>query len=213
MIHRPWPEAARLIAAMADSSIPPAPLVHSERSPGLHLSTLLRKLHPIDAKKAVEEDDLAVMGLLGLAFEDRAERALCYLSKQEDWPWMSFRPGEVVSDEGIKCSPDILMVPKPACAHLPIRELSLKCTWKSSKGWPREEGENEWDAKFDYYRSQCLGYGTPLDTEGAFLLCYFVRSNYKEFAPSPEVLGVELEWTAQERNETWDLLMAIAAEG
>lgn len=211
MISRPWPLVKRLTTVMADSSILPAPLVHSARTPGLHLSTLLRKLHPIDPKKAAEEDDLAVMGLLGLAFEDRMERALAHLSKQEDWPWHSFRPGEVTSEEGVICSPDFLMIPKRG--DMPLRELSAKCTWKSSKGWPREEGENGFDPKFGYYLDQSMGYGTPLDTEGGFLVCYFVRSDYKVFAPSPEVLGVELEWSLQERGETWLQLMAIAAEG
>jgi hypothetical protein len=213
MIHRPWPYLPRLIATMADSSIPPAPLVHGERSDGVHLSQLLRKLHPIDSKRMAEEDNLAVMGMLGLAFEDRAERALHFLSKQEDWPWFSFRPGEVVSDEGNKCSPDILMVPKPTFAHFPLRELSLKCTWKSSNGFPTEEGENGFDPKFGYYLDQCLGYGTPLDTEGAIIVAYFVRSSYKTSVPSPLILGAELDWTLQERQETWDQLMAIAAEG
>lgn len=213
MIHKPWPYLKRLVDTMSDSSIPAAPLVHGQRTPGLHLSTLLRKLHPIDPKKAAEEDDLAVMGTLGLAFEDRAERALVHLSGQEDWPWFSFRPGEVVSEEGVICSPDILMVPKPAFPDFPLRELSLKCTWKSAAGWPREEGENGFAPKFGYYLDQSMGYGTPLDTDGGFLVCYFVRADYKSFAPTPEILGNELEWSTQERAETWDQLMAIAAEG
>lgn len=213
MNHKPWPFVKRLTEAMADSSLPPAPLNHGERSAGLHLSTLLRKLHPIESSKAALDDALSVMGLLGLAFEDRAERALCYLSKQEDWPWVSFRPGEVVSEEGIKCSPDILMVPKPRAEDQQLRELSLKCTWKSATGWPTEPGENGFDPKFGYYLDQSMGYSTPLDTLGGFLVCYFVRSNYKVFIPSPDVLGVELEWSVQERGETWQQLLAIAAEG
>lgn len=198
---------------MSDSGIPPAPLNHSERSDGLHLSTLLRKLHPIDPLKKAEEDDLAVMGLLGLAFEDRMERALAVLSKEDDWPWYSFRPGEVVSQEGVKCSPDFLMVPKPAFPDFPLRELSCKCTWKSATGFPQEEGENAFHPKFDYYTSQSMGYGHVLETDGGILVCYFVRANYKDFKPSPEVLGVELDWSLQERAENWDMLMAIAAEG
>lgn len=211
MIHRPWPFTDRLVAKMADSSTQGTLVHNSQRSGGLHASTLLREIHK-RKRSDITEDELAIYGLLGLAFEDRAERALVQLSKQEDWPWQSFRPGEVVSEEGIICSPDILMVPKPAFSHLPIRELSLKCTWKSAAGWPREEGENAFAPKFGYYLDQCLGYGTPLDTEGAFIVCYFVRADYKKFAPSPEILGNELDWSVQERNETWDQLIAIAAE-
>lgn len=213
MTHRPWSFTKRLVDTMADSSIPPCPLNHSERSAGLHVSTLLRKLHPIEADKAAEEGDLAVMGLLGLAFEDRMERALALLSSQEDWPWYSFRPGEIVSSEGVKCSPDFLLVPKPAFSETQtLRELSCKCTWKSAKGFPQEEGENGFDPKFGYYLDQSMAYGHVLETDGGILVCYFVRANYKEFKPTPEILGVELDWSLQEREENWGQLIAIAAE-
>jgi hypothetical protein len=196
---------------MADSTLPPALIVHGPRSEGVHVSTLLRKLHPV--KSPLDEDRLAVFGLLGLALEDRMERALQWLAKQDDWPWNSFRPGEVVSDEGVAGSPDFLLVPKPAFAHTHrMQELSCKGTWKSSKGFPfAEEGENAFDPKFAYYVDQCLSYGHILDTEGAVLLVYFVCDRDAHFLPT--FYGVEMDWSLQERSETWDMLMAIAAEG
>lgn len=211
MLHRPWPLLSRLVATMAESSLPPASLNHSERSEGLHLSTLLRKLHPV--KNPSDDEQLGVYALLGLALEDRMERALALLSSQEDWPYYSFRPGEVVSAEGVKCSPDFLMVPKPAASEThTLRELSCKCTWKSTKGWPVEEGENGYDlGKFGYYLDQSMGYGNVLETDGGILVCYFVRGDYRGYLP--EVLGNELDWSFQERSESWDMLMAIAAEG
>lgn len=211
MLHRPWPYLSRLVSVMAESSTPPAQMNHSERTAGLHLSTLLRKLHPV--KNPSDDEQLGVYGLLGLALEDRMERALATLCKQDDWPWYSFRPGEVVSAEGVKCSPDFLMVPKPAFSEThKLMELSCKCTWKSTKGFPVEEGENGFDTtKFGYYLDQSMGYGNVLETEGGILVCYFVRGDYRGYLP--EILAAELEWSLQERLENWDMLMAIAAEG
>lgn len=211
MIHRPWPYAPRLITRMADSSLQDIAggkgLLRPPRSEGLHASTLLRKLHPV-SRDDIDEQQLAVYGLLGLAFEDRAELALLSLSKESDWPWMCFRPGEV-THEGIACSPDILLVPKRAGE--PLRELSLKCTWKSCRKLPVEtEGEDEFDLKkWGYYIDQMQAYSTPLDTLGGVLLAYFVCGDY-EGARMPQVLGWEMEWTEQERSETWDQLLGVA---
>ena len=208
MLHRPWPHTARLVARMADSALdgPIAPRL--PRSEGLHATTLLRKLHPVD-REDISEAQLAIYGLLGLAFEDRAERALIALSKESDWPWTCFRPGEVTHD-GIACSPDILLVPKDGGA---LRELSLKCTWKSCRKLPVEiEGEDEFPLdKFGYYIDQMETYGTPLDTLGGVLLAYFVCGDYQG-ARMPQVLGWEIEWSEQERAETWDALLGVAHE-
>lgn len=192
---------------MADSSLPPAPLLHGSRTEGIHASTLLRLMHA-RKKNDITDEQLSVYGLLGLAFEDRAERALAYLSKQADWPWNSFRPGEV-QERGILCSPDIMMVPKQCWADQgwQMKELSLKCKWMSTKGIPLEEGEDAFDRKkWGYVLDQCMTYGTPLDTWGAFLLVYFVQGDYK--GSPPQAHGWELEWSEQERAETWQELEA-----
>lgn len=208
MIHRPWSYTRRLVDRMADSSLQDVSggvgLVRPPRSEGLHASTLLRKLHPVSKDNGIDEEQLAIYGLLGLAFEDRAELALLSLSKEKDWPWTAFRPGEV-SHDGVACSPDILLVPK---VDGPLRELSLKCTWKSCRNLPtKEEGENEFPLdKFGYYLDQSIGYSTPLDTLGGLLLVYFVCGDYSG-ARMPKVLGWELEWSEQERAETWDAMM------
>lgn len=207
---------------MSDSSLQDSgsdALRRSVRSSGLHASTLLRQLHPhpneaLEARMSEEDQakakaQLAIYGLLGLAFEDRAERALLSLSKEEDWPWQAFRPGEV-SQDGITCSPDILLVPK---VDGELRELSLKCTWKSCRKLPvHEEGENEFPLdKFGYYLDQAMCYGTPLDTNSAVLFVYFVNGNYTG-ARQPHVHGWELDWSHQERAEVWDQLVNIARE-
>lgn len=212
MIHRPWKYTQRLVDRMADSSLQDEPgggIRRTPRSEGLHASTLLRRLHPIK-ENDINPTQLAVYGLLGLAFEDRAERALLALSKEEDWPFRAFRPGEVNYD-GVACSPDILLVPKHTGE---LRELSLKCTWKSCNKLCLVEGENEFAPhdKFDYYMDQCMTYATPLDTFGSVLLAYFVNGNYTG-ARQPQVLGWELEFSEQERAETWAALMGVREDG
>jgi hypothetical protein len=195
---------------MADSSLQDVSvgkgLQRPPRSEGLHASTLLRKIHQRKYDgNGITEEQLAVYGLLGLAFEDRAELALLSLSTEKDWPWTSFRPGEVTHN-GVACSPDILMVPKDGGEMV---ELSLKCTWKSCNKLPvTDEGENEFPLeKFGYYLDQCMTYATPLDTHSSILLAYFVCGDYRG-ARQPQVLGWELDFSEQERAETWDALEA-----
>jgi hypothetical protein len=206
MLHRPWTFTDQLVARMADSSIQDKAhsLQREPRSEGLHCSTLLHKLHP--HANPLPEEKLRIFGLLGLAFEDRAELALLTLTEDADWPWEAVRPGEVHAD-GIACSPDILLVPKSGEGA--VRELSLKCTWKSCRGLPTaEEGENEFPKSFDYYLDQSMAYSTPLNTDGGVLVVYFVSGDYKP--PLPQVHGWELEWSLQEKEETWDSLLTIA---
>lgn len=221
MVHRLWPYTQRVIDRMADSSLLDAVDVTSLRRPprseGLHASTVLRRLHPHpnEAKvaKMSEEDkakaaaQLALYGLLGLAFEDRCELALRALAKDTDWPWHAVRPGEV-SAGGLACSPDILLVPKHASER--PRELSIKTTWKTCGHTPMEEGENEFPKEFNYYIAQCKTYAEPLETVGSVLVCYFVCGTWKP--PVPVVLGWELEFNEVELAENWAAVMQVASE-
>lgn len=209
MIFTPWPYTQRLVDRMADSSLQDLQRTLTPRPPrseGLHASTLLKRLHPVES--AITEDELRVYGLLGLAFEDRAELALLTLSGEPDWPWDCYRPGEVECD-GIACSPDILLVPK---GDGPLMELSLKVTWKSTKEAP--DGP-----KFAYYGDQCLTYATPLNTLHSVLLVYFVNGTYghmqkgsKGRPPVPTVKGWAMTFSEQERAETWQALCNLRDE-
>lgn len=195
---------------MADSSLLDAmdvsTLQRPPRSAGLHMSTLLRKLHPVKSKGDISEAQLALYGIIGLAFEDRCELALNALAAETDWPWTTLRPGEVQCD-GVAGSPDILLVPKDGS---PVRELSIKTTWKSCRRVPLEAGENEFPKEFDYYLAQCMAYSTAMDTPGSVLFCYFVCGNW--VPPVPQVHAWELDFNAVEKSENWDALMTIASE-
>lgn len=222
MQHRQWEYAQRLVDRMAESTLldglDAGTLRRPARSEGLHASTLLRKLHPHKAEAARKgmtpteldesEKQLRLYGLLGLAFEDRAEIALHSLAKEADWPWYVLRPGEVTLD-GVACSPDILLVPKNPETH-DTMELSIKTTWKSCKGLPLEEGENEFPSSFDYYTAQCMTYARPLMTTSSVLFVYFVCGSWKP--PLPKVLAWQLDFAEQELAENWDALMCIASE-
>jgi hypothetical protein len=193
---------------MADSSLPEVRLRRHERSPGLHASTLLKELHP--HPDPMPESQLRLYGLIGLAFEDRAEVALKTLSEEKDWPYDAFRPGEVDCN-GVACSPDIILEPKRGFPGLTRRELSLKVTWKSCKGLPiKEAGEDEFGPKWAYYISQCQTYARPLETTGSVLLVYFVCGTWRP--PLPQVHGWELDFHPQEIGETWDALETVRGE-
>lgn len=208
----PWPYTQRLIDRLADSSLQDSGVTltpRPPRSPGLHASALLKRLHPVES--AITEAELRIYGLLGLAFEDRVELALLTLSQEPDWPWDCYRPGEVECD-GIACSPDILLVPKGAG---PLMEMSIKVTWKSTKEAP--DGP-----KFSYYADQSLCYGTPLHTLDGILLIYFVNGGYEFLQkrkrgedgkpPLPQVRGWQMAWSEQERAETWQALCNLRDE-
>ena len=210
MLHKPWAFTKQLVDRMADSSIRDRGFTvqrSSPRSLGLHASTLLKQLHPVGGNE-MAEDQLRLYGLLGLAFEDRAEQALLTLNDDSDWPFRSFRPGEVTA-HGVACSPDILMVPKDD--EMEPFELSLKCKWRSSRGLPTtEEGEDGFPAKWNYELSQCATYALPLGTNKAVLLVYFVCGSWKP--PVPQVHAWELSFSEQEISETWDALLMIAMD-
>lgn len=215
MVHRPWPYTKRLSDRMADSSlldnIDVSNIRRPPRSEGLHASELLRIMHPVKVRGGEEpmsEEQLRLFGLLGLAFEDRAELALISLAKEADWPWHPVRPGEVSAD-GIAMSPDILLVPKDKTSE--VRELSLKSTWKSCRyaASTEEEGEDGFSSDFDYYLSQCMTYAVPLETRASVLFVYFVCGNWRP--PFPQVHGWELEFSDQEIAENWDALINIAS--
>ncbi len=197
-----------LVDCMADSSIRDKGFTvqrSAPRSPGLHASTLLRGLHPVG--NPMPQEQLSIYSILGYSFEDRAEQALMVLNENPEWPFRSFRPGEV-SAHGVACSPDILMVPKDDSEPF---ELSLKCKWKSCRGLPvAEEGEDQFPKSWAYEISQCQTYALPLGTNKSVLFCYFVNGDYRPMVP--QVHAWELFFSPQEIAETWDALLCIALD-
>ena len=202
MIHVPW-NTERLLAKMADTELPYHPVAHRPRSQGIHLSDLYHRLHPQKAN-TISEDGMTAYRVGGLALEDRMERALIELAK-EDGTFVE-RPREMVSPEGIICSPDLFFVTD---SHLRIGET--KVAWKSCYGLVVDrEGENEFPAKFDIYWTQVSGYGYVAGTTEGRIIVYFVNGDYR--ARTPQLLGWDLSFSHQEQAETWDQLMGCYYE-
>lgn len=157
-------------------------------------------LHPHDegGDDPITEEQLKVYGLLGLAFEDRCETALLSLATEPDWPFDAARIGEVEQD-GIACSPDVMLVPKDG-SHW--QELSIKVTWRSCKGDPIDS------PKFAYYVDQCQTYATPLDTLSAVVFAFFVNGDYRGNR-HPQIHAWELTFSERERAETWQVLLNL----
>lgn len=178
-------------------------MAHRPRSVGIHLSDLYHRLHP-QKVNALTENDLLAYRVAGLALEDRMERALLELA-QEDGTYVE-RPAELVSPEGVICSPDLFFIASDL-----LRIGELKVAWKSSYGLVIDrEGENEFPAKFDIYFTQISGYGYAAGTTEGRLIVYFVNGDYR--ARTPQLLGWDLSFSAQEQAETWDSLMGIYYE-
>jgi hypothetical protein len=214
VIHSPWPFTKRLVDKMADSAlldqVDRFTVLRGPRSGGLHMSTILHALYPPKTSEDISERQLSIYGLMGLAFEDRAELALHALAQEADWPFLVQR-AEEVDWYGIKGSPDLLLTPKPAFAHLyQTQELSLKVKWRSCRGLPMQAGRNEFSHRWDYELAQCMAYSVPLGTSRAVLLVYFVCGAWKP--PVPIVLGWDLEFEDDERDELMDALSTIAGE-
>lgn len=140
---------------MGNSELPVYPIAHRPRSGGIHLSDLYHRLYP-PKKNDLAEDDLMAFRVLGLALEDRIERALIFMA-QEDGEQVE-RPAEMASPEGIKCSLDLLSI-----ANSVVRVVETKGTWKGTGGLPVDaEGENQFPSKFDIYF--CVHPSTQLTT-------------------------------------------------
>lgn len=203
MIHRPW-DTSRLLAKMADTELPHHPVAHRPRSGGIHLSDLYHRLHP-QKENDLTAENLACYRIAGLAMEDRVERALIELAK-EDGTFVE-RPRELVSPEGVAGSPDLFFVEDGV-----LRIGELKMAWKSCHGLVTDrEGEDEFPSKFDVYFTQIAGYGHMAGTTEGRLIGYFVNGDYRG-ARAPQLLGWDLSFSHQEQAETWDSLMGIYYE-
>lgn len=210
MIHRAWPDEARvaLLTTMGQALHP--------RTPGVHASDLYGRLHARAEKSEFTEANLMTYRLFGLAFENVIDRAMTkamHAIEQEMGNMLIARcgnverPGEVVSPEGIICSPDALAVEKDGL----LRVLELKATWKSFRDLPiAGEGENGFPPKFAVYFTQIMFYCSVLGTQSGRLIVFFTNGNWRPSIPALYVW--DLEFTRKELQENYDALIQIAHE-
>jgi len=175
------------------------------RSSGLHLSEIYNDLFACLEPKRYKAGAPVNKALLeaGILFEEMLERAFV-LRLQETVG----RPGELVSEEGVKCSPDLFIFD----AEDNFRIGEIKLTWKSSRDVPREPGENGFPVKFKKNFVQMMGYCHVARTPYARLISFFVNGQYIPGPPEPELLAWDIEFSTQELRENWAMLINHARD-
>lgn len=162
------------------------------RSPGLHLSQIIRSImRTMDPETYKEGPVNPLYTDPGFTFERVLEMA--WSSRMADL----FRPGEFELD-GITGSPD----------YVDFRSgnvvlVESKMTEMSMKGCPTE-------TKFKKWLWQIAGYCKMLDTRYARLHVLFLRGDYKAVRRAYKVY--EIEWTPAELDHTWAMLVQHARD-
>lgn len=161
------------------------------RSEGLHMSEIYNDLYQdLEPKRYVRgslPDPLRMEA--GLALEEMLEEGLRRRLRGE-------RPGEFVSDEGIICSPDLIIF------NGSTRVGEIKLSWLSTKELPTEVS-NHLPPKFDKYLTQIMAYCHVIMTPYARLYFFGVNGNYKP--PAPKLLAYDIEFTKRELDECWSM--------
>ena len=157
------------------------------RSPGLHISQIYNSLYEaLKPGRFTGGEPNPLMLALGSAWEQYFERQLDRAGNRV------FRPGELVSPEGIAYSPDGVI------ENGQLTLVEYKLTWMSS----RADIE---DAKFDKYKTQMMSYCYQLETPYARLYVLFVNGDYKP--PSPVLKVWNIEFSPRELQDNWQMLM------
>lgn len=193
-----------LLAQMGEGGTAP-------RSTGLHLSdvykVLMKRLQPkrFDKRDAqgnpIPFDTQRVE--IGLLFETMLERALAE-------KFATVRPGELFSDEGIAMSPDGLNPDAEALEE-------YKATYMSCRGGLYEIVEMEGREyqvvrdKFIHWFFQIKGYCKWLGVRKAILRVLWLAGDYSK-PITPVFKSYALEFTDQEIEDNWQMLMTVARE-
>jgi hypothetical protein len=165
-----------------------------ERSPGLHVSDLYRRI-AVDSGilKSVGDDEEMnplVLGV-GMAWEE-----FCVtLAACENVIW---QPGERVCD-GVILSPD-------GWDFQANRLEEFKATWTSSAS--KSGGEKTIEEMW-LYRVQMMAYCYAMGTVLARLHVLFINGNYRYegVGPQPVYRVYEMEFTKRELKRNWEMLM------
>uniref|UniRef100_A0A6M3LG66 PD-(D/E)XK endonuclease-like domain-containing protein n=1 Tax=viral metagenome TaxID=1070528 RepID=A0A6M3LG66_9ZZZZ len=164
-------------------------LSSSDRSPGLHVSGLIRRLMQRLEPGKYSDDEPDITGvlrmLLGMAFEDKLEWLL-----DRRWPGRIVRPGEIERD-GIVGSPDGVDINEE-------RLYEYKLTWMKYE--PDLEHQKYWK-----YIVQIKAYLAMLGWTRACLWIYFVDGDYR--GSGPLLKPFDLEFSQQELAEAWAMLL------
>ena len=162
------------------------------RSPGLHMSqiysSLFEKLEPSRYKSGGAINPL--MAAVGTAWEKHLEYLMGKAGIQV------FRPGELVTSEGIAYSPDGLLDNQTRLAEYKV------AWWMSSTDMPRTP-TSSFPPKLSKYVCQMQSYARSLELSAARLYVLFIQGRGKD----PELLVYDIAFTARELQDNWDAMM------
>lgn len=167
------------------------------RTKGLHMSEIYGKLFEyLEPKRFTGGTPDPLRLEMGLTFETMLEEGLKARLTPE-----SGRPGELVSDEGIIYSPDLIVFNEVT------RLGEIKLSWMSSREVPREKA-NGFPPQFDKWLVQMKAYCHCLNTPYARLYAFFINGDYRP--PRPELLCWDITFSRQELEENWALIINFA---
>lgn len=172
------------------------------RTQGVHISQiygdLYRRLQPERYGKQGDDGPPPDILEMGLSFESQLERML------EDGLKArlagAVRPGELISPEGIYFSPDLM------CFNGTERVGEIKLTWMSTKELPIERA-NSVPSKLDKWMVQLKSYCHLLSCPQARLIAFFAVPDYRHKHYGPDLRAWDIEFTARELKENWDMLI------
>lgn len=166
------------------------------RSPGLHMSSIYGDLYKTLEPKRFGGDNVInpLMTAMGTAWENQLE----YLIRKAGHD--AHRPGEFRTKEGIAFSPDLLIYDD----QFRLGEIKLKW-WMLSRKFPRKPGES-FSVNMNKDLTQMLSYCHALETPYARLYANCIQGTGKK-PIQPELLAYDIEFTARELKEEWDMMM------
>ena len=169
--------------------------MQDERSPGLHVSTIIRSImETLEPKRFASQGDdgpPVEWTSAGTIWEFLLEAAMTKLAMGSSL----IRPGEVEKD-GIISTPDAISI-----GDWIVHEF--KFTWMSSNGAIEHK-------KFYHWILQVKAYCHMLGSNHARIHGFFVMGDYRGSGPQP--LAWDLKFTSLELNETWSMLVNHAKQ-
>lgn len=170
------------------------------RSDGLHVSEiykrLMTQLEPAKYGKPIDDDARRRMEI-GILFENVLEQALAE-------KYGTVRPGELISPEGIKMSPDGI---NPEL----VAGEEYKATFKSCRHGIMGEGGDPLP-NFYVWFVQMMAYGKWLYLDRWLLRVLFICGDYSR-PILPQFHSYDITFTQDEMDNNWQMLLRIAKEG
>jgi hypothetical protein len=165
------------------------------RSPGLHLSTIIRAIEQTIRPKDewCTQEELAFFGAGGFMWErvfSMAHRDAVTGAEDGDL----VRPGEFELD-GVAGSPDLIRMSDWTL-------IETKCTWRGLRKWESLE-KNFWS-----WLVQTKGYCKMIGTNVCEIHCFFVAGDWRP--PVPCVKSIQIEYTDRELSENWSMITKFA---